>query len=97
MPLTTDERLSAVETAVQEVKAAVEGLTSGQADAERRADERARAAAEAVAAEFKTANAAILGLSTTLNNVQNRVSQWAAGGSLVGAVILFIAVRALGL
>lgn len=49
-----------------------------------------------VAQQFADQTATILAISTALNSVQANLSKWAAGGALVGAVMLFIAVRALG-
>lgn len=103
MPLTTDDRLAAVEADVSQIKAAVEQLSSGQTAA--RAEVRAEgeiqrhliaAAAADAATKFATQNASLLQLSQTVNRVQTNIQQWAAGGALLGAVLLFIAVRALG-
>lgn len=96
MPLTTDERLDALEAAVLRIE-------QGQHDARVLVEkegalqrEAVRAEGQAVAQQFTEQGAALLHLSTTLNTLQAQVSKWAAGGSLAGAVILFIAVRALG-
>lgn len=55
-----------------------------------------RAEGERVAQQFADQTATILAVSQALNTVQANLSKWAAGGALVGAVMLFIAVRALG-
>lgn len=90
MPAATDDRLEALEAAVGRVEAAV---AQASVDAERRAAE----AAKTVTDNFAATNANLLSLSQTLNSVQAQVSKWAAAGALLGSVILFIAVRALGL
>lgn len=50
-----------------------------------------------VAEQFAAQGATILAISSALNTVQANISKWAAGGALVGSVLLFIAVRGLGL
>lgn len=100
MVATDDERLAAVEAAVAEIRQA---LADGQ-DAIR-AEIKAEGEAQrlAVAAEgarvtglLATQTEQMLGLSQALNAVSSSISRWGAAACLLGAVILFIAVRALG-
>lgn len=55
------------------------------------------AEAARVAKEIAKQNAALVALATSVLKMREEVSKWAAGGSLLGAVMLFIAVRVLGL
>lgn len=110
MPLTTDDRLAAVEADVASIKTALNLLTTGQAEAREEVrlegvaqrkliSDAAQVASDRLAeqtATLTTQTATILSLSTTLNAVQANIQKWAAGGALLGAVLLFIAVRALG-
>lgn len=96
MPLTVDERLDALEAAVARIEQGqADARLQLQAEGERQL-EAVRVEGENVARQFTAQGAALLHLATTLNTLQAQVSKWAAGGSLAGAVILFIAVRALG-
>lgn len=105
--LTTDERLDALEAAVLRIEqgqkdaatlidtraAEAAAIVKAEAEAQREA---VRVEGARVAEQFSTQGAALLQLSQTLNTVQARIGQWAAAGALLGAVLLFIAVRALG-
>lgn len=55
-----------------------------------------RAEGELIAAQFAQQGASLLAVSSALNTMQASLTKWGAGGALAGAVLLFIAVRALG-
>lgn len=96
MPLTTDERLDALEAAIKRIE---QGQHEARALVEHEGAlqrEAVRMEGEAVKKQFTEQGAALLHLSTTLNTLQAQISKYAAGGMLISAVILFIAVRALG-
>lgn len=64
-----------------------------EAETQRAAIQRA---AEDAKRDIGDVNAAVVKVSTGLLTLQQQVTKWAAAGSLAGAVVLFIAVRALG-
>lgn len=100
MPLTTDDRLDALEAAVARIEAgqveAVELVRAEvRAEGEKQREAIATAGTEATR-QLGEVNAAVVKVSCALVTLQQQVTKWAAAGSLAGAVVLFIAVRALG-
>lgn len=98
-----EARLDAYERLLSTVHLSVGEVREAQkvAAAELRAEgaqqrEAIRAEADRVTGELLKQAQSILSIAETLNKLQSNVSRYAAGGSLAGAVVLFIAVRALG-
>jgi hypothetical protein len=54
------------------------------------------AAGQAAQDEIANVNKAVVQIATNMITLQQQVTKWAAAASLAGAVVLFIAVRALG-
>lgn len=100
MTLTVDDRLDALEAAVARIEtgqaqAAAAVLAEVRAEGEKQRKAITDAGHEA-AVQIGKVNAAVITVSTGLLTLQQQVTKWAAAGSLAGAVVLFIAVRALG-
>lgn len=101
---TLNERVDALEISMMELIQGVVDLKKGQLRAAEQIQkvgleqrEAIRVEGERVTRELLEQSAAILRVAQGLSTLQGQISKWAAGGSLLGAVLLFIAVRALGL
>lgn len=101
---TLDERVAAVEINLIELSVGLRELKAGQLRAadqvrvvgvEQR--EAVRVEGERVTKELLAQSQQILKLATAFATFQGQVTKWAAAGTLIGAVMLFVAVRVLGL
>lgn len=91
-----EERVTALERAVGEVNRALHDQTSAIVLAGEQQRAAIKEEGQRVTEEIGKVNAAVVKVSTAMLTLQQQVTKWAAAGSLAGAVVLFIAVRALG-
>jgi hypothetical protein len=101
---TLDERVDALEVGLLEMNEALRDLKAGQLRAADQirivGEEQSKAVRDEgarVTEELLAQSQAILKVSQAMTTLQGQVQKWTAAGSLVGAVMLFIAVRILGL
>jgi hypothetical protein len=93
---TTDERLAALEAMMAEMRHGQEAV-SDQVRAEGEAQrEELRKLGEELHETLLAQSTSILAVSTGMNKLRGELMKWMGVGALVGAVALFIAVRALG-
>lgn len=93
---TIEERVTALEEAYAEVTTALATQTESIAREGLQQREAIRLEGARVTDRIAGVNEAVVKVSTGLLTLQQQVTKWAAAGSLAGAVVLFIAVRALG-
>lgn len=93
---TTEERVDALEAAQHEIRLELMNQTAVITQAGATQLAAIHTEGQRVTTELLAVNAAVVKISQGLLTLQAQVTKWAAAGSLAGAVILFIAVRALG-
>lgn len=90
--MSLDDRMDHVEERLAAVHTEVRGLRDAQDETTRELSE-----LKPLVGELAAQSTALVTISASMVRLREEVTKWAAAGALVGSVMLFIAVRALGI